>query len=485
MSERTDRAFGIAGGAAALGVAADLLLRDAGGGVNVAVWGVALAATPLVLARRQGVKLSRGASGLLGFAAVFLSFWAWRASPALRLLDLLSAASLVALASWRTAGRRRREGRTLDCAERAITAGLNACLGPPLLAASDISWSRVRGAWGFTVLRTCVGLGLALLLLVVFVPFLASADLVFSKGVADFLTFLVEIDLLAHVAFVAVFTWLAAGVLRDALVPQPSGYLDWSRPKGFGLGLLEVAIPLGALSALFLTFLAVQVRYLFGGAALVRVRPGLTYAEYARRGFFELVAVAALVVPLLLVADWVLLRKRPRDTRVFRALGGSLVGMMLVLLVSAAERMRLYVDAYGWTELRFYTSAAMVWLAVVVASLAPTVLAGRRDRFPFVSLASALVLVAVLNAVNPAARIVTANARMAASGRPFDAAYASRLGTDAVPALVEALPRLPLGARETARGLILDRERSRETDGWRGWSWSGYAATRAVLSLER
>jgi len=482
MSEEKDRTVRIAASAAGLGVAADVLLRGAGGGVNVGLWGASFVATLLVLARREEVELPAGAAGLLGLAVGFLSLWAWRASPVLRLLDLIAASSLVALASWRSA-RRRRAGRALDYAERGVVAGLNAWIGPLVLAAAHISRPRERGAWGFALLRVSFGLGLALVLLVVFVPLLSSADLVFSKGVDDLLQRLLDLDLVAHAAFVGVFAWLAAGLLRDALLPQPAGFLDWKRPERFGLGLVEVGIPLGALSAVFLTFLVVQVRYLFGGAALVRVRPGLTYADYARRGFFELVAVAALVVPLLLLADWVLLRNRPRDAWAFRALGGGLVAMLLVMLLSAAERMRLYVEAYGWTELRFYTSAAMVWLAVTVASLVPTVLAGRRDRFPFVSFVSALALVAALHAVNPDARIVTANARLAASGRPFDAAYASRLGTDAVPAWVEALPRLPRGVREDARALILDRERSRKKGGWRGWSWSGSAASRAVESL--
>jgi hypothetical protein len=65
-----------------------------------------------------------------------------------------------------------------------------------------------------------------------------------------------------------------------------------------------VSVALWILNLLFLGFMAVQLRYLFGGADLVEVTAGLGYAEYARRGFFELVATAALVVPILLVADW-------------------------------------------------------------------------------------------------------------------------------------------------------------------------------------
>src|SRR5688572_31274949 len=72
--------------------------------------------------------------------------------------------------------------------------------------------------------------------------------------------------------------------------------------------------------------MAVQLRYLFGGADLVELTPGLSYAEYARRGFFELVAATALVVPILLLADWVVAPDTSRSRNVLRA-------TMLVLVV--------------------------------------------------------------------------------------------------------------------------------------------------------
>ncbi len=57
------------------------------------------------------------------------------------------------------------------------------------------------------------------------------------------------------------------------------------------------------MNLLFLAFVLVQLRFLFGGSGLEEQRVGLTYAEYARHGFFELVVVAVLVLPLILGAD--------------------------------------------------------------------------------------------------------------------------------------------------------------------------------------
>ena len=65
---------------------------------------------------------------------------------------------------------------------------------------------------------------------------------------------------------------------------------------GRRFGLTEVAVALGVLDLLFLTFVAVQFRHLFGDT-------DLSHAEYAREGFFQLVAVASLSLPILLFAD--------------------------------------------------------------------------------------------------------------------------------------------------------------------------------------
>ncbi len=64
--------------------------------------------------------------------------------------------------------------------------------------------------------------------------------------------------------------------------------------------MVEVTIILGLLDVLFLGFVAVQGSYLFGGDRLIASQADLSYADYARRGFFQLVAVAGLSLPVLL-----------------------------------------------------------------------------------------------------------------------------------------------------------------------------------------
>ena len=220
---------------------------------------------------------------------------------------------------------------------------------------------------------------------------------------------------------------------------------------------------------------------------LVERTTGLTYAEYAREGFFELVAVAALVLPVLLVGDW-LLGGRPRRVRGFRALAFVLVALLGVVMASALERLRLYRSEFGLTEARVYATAFALWLGVAFAWLCATVLRGRRDSFAAGALASAFAAVLVLNAVNPDALIARTNVARWEAGKPLDVHYLGALSDDATPTLVELLPALaaakPSGAHSSLAHVLVER---RETAGgdWRTWNWGRARAAAIVREHEK
>lgn len=253
--------------------------------------------------------------------------------------------------------------------------------------------------------------------------------------------------------------------------------------KGFSFGIVEVGIALGLLDLLFFSFVMVQLRYFFGGAALVEATTGLTYAEYARRGFFELVGVAALALPLLLAAHWITQRKgNPAHERIFRVLAGAMLALLVVIMVSALARMRLYQSEYGLTELRLYTTAFMGWLAAVFVWFALTVLRGQRKRFACGALVAGFLILGALHVINPDALIVRTNAAHARqSGRAFDAGYVSWLSADAVPALLEELPALSPEQRCVVAANVLTRwSPANARADWRSWSWSRAAARRVT-----
>ena len=278
-----------------------------------------------------------------------------------------------------------------------------------------------------------------------------------------------------------------AGVLRESCAPKPGEATSApsaapSAHRRISLGIVEIGVVLGLLDLLFFSFVVVQLRYLFGGANLVLTSAGLTYADYARRGFFELVWVAALVLPLLLVAHWLLRKEIRRHEHIFRVLSGVMVALLFVIMLSALQRMRLYQSEYGLTELRLYTTAFMGWLGMVFLWFAFTVLwRSRREQFAMGALVAALSVAAALHFVNPNALIVRTNLSHARAQHRFDASYAVSLGADAFPALAAALDGMTTDEGRLVAGEMLEwLKADRETD-WRSWNWSRAAARQVVL----
>jgi len=166
--------------------------------------------------------------------------------------------------------------------------------------------------------------------------------------------------------------------------------------------------------------------------------------------------------------------------RSFRYLAGLLLVQLAVVMVSALMRVRLYVVAYGLSEIRLFGTAGMIYLALLFAWFAATVLRGRRAWFAAGGLVAGLAVLTALHLVNPDAMIVRHNLARPASERPFDALYAARLGADAVPILLDALPGLEPKARcDVARKLLVLWGPEAHAD-WRTWTWPRGAARRLV-----
>jgi hypothetical protein len=255
------------------------------------------------------------------------------------------------------------------------------------------------------------------------------------------------------------------------------------------LGAIESATVLIAVDILFAVFVLLQVAYLFGGLDTLAAT-GLPYAQYARSGFFELVWVAVLAGGLLATIHAIAARR----TGALVGAGLALAGLTAVVLASALLRLRIYQDAYGWTELRFYVLATIVWLGIGIG-ITIALLATDRMRWLLHGVAMAAVVVLVgINLVGPSRLIAEQNVArvldpslVPADGKSgLDVAYALRLGDDAVPALVAALPALDA----SDRAALLRRLQARrdalaapEAAGWPSSNLGRELARRALVGL--
>ena len=487
-------AFPLVAAGIILGALGDGILRVPGPpALNLSIWIGAVAAAALLLHRRAGLTLDRERAAWLGLAVLFAAALAWRDTDILKLLGIAAAALSLGVAAFRPAAAWVRRAGVFDYVAALAVSGLHTGLAAAL-ALVDAWGLRPRTTTRATRLRGAAavarGLAIAAPLVVVFGALFVSADVMFEQLVLSGLRF--DFPWLAsHVVITSILAWISTGYLRGFLsgTDRPASsttgmHAGFEKPR---LGTTEVATALAAIDLLFLLFVIVQFRYLFGADALVRLTPDLTYAEYARSGFFELVTAVALVVPVLLAADWLVDRRTRRDVVIFRVLAGAQIGLVLAIAASALQRLRLYHANYGLTESRFYAMVLLVWIAAMLVWFAVTVLRGRRDLFGFGTLASGLATIAVLFVISPDAVIARANvARMVTADERvrFDVAYATSLSADAVPVLVDALPVLsadvqcPL-ARHMLRGWPPERYRY-----LRNWNWSASRASEAVRNHE-
>jgi hypothetical protein len=432
-------------------VLGDFLLRETPWGLNWALWALALVAVGWALGARRP---------LLAPAALFSALLAWRAAPQLAAVNLLAAGTALALA---TAPLR---AGIASYAAAGVRLFANVGAGGALVPTEEIDWSELpRSRWSGHAGAAARGFAIAVPLVFVFGGLFVAADAVFENLVRD--TFDVG-DPVRHVTVFAIWAWLACGFLRYALRTQEPVAAE-TRHR---LGRVEVAVILGSLNLLFLAFVLIQLRYLFGGQAHVVETTGLTYAQYARRGFFELVTVTTLVVPLILAVD-ALVYVRAR--RLYRVLALALLALLAVVMASALERMRLYTSEYGLTELRLYVTAFMAWLGLALTWSLLSLFRDRRSLFMPGAAAAGFAVVLALNVLNPDALIARTNLdRYLERGKPLDVGYLGDLSADAAPAIASRLDRLP----NDERRVYLERrlERFAADADWRTWNWSRWRA---------
>jgi hypothetical protein len=478
ISARTKMGLEILAAGLVLGVLGDVLLRAIPWGLNVTLCAVALTAAGALLVRRHGITPGPDAPWLALTVVLLGAAFMRRDADVLAQFNVIAMIIALALGAASLQGARLIGRRPIDYLRDGVMAAGGTIAGSFVLVGQDIDWRELPQEGRFRHVRA-VGLGvlLAAPLLVAFGALFASADSVFSNVIQNMFAFDVG-TVASHTILIGIWAALTGGYLRWSLVARPAA-LPTPAPTS-PTGIVPVATALGLINLMFLLFVVVQLRYFFGGASLIEETTGLTYAEYARRGFFELIAASGLVLPVLMGGDHLVRGESAAHVTTFRRLAGLLLALLAVVMASALERMRLYVDAFGLSEDRLYATAFMVLLVGIFAWFAGTVLRGRRGSFAFGVLIQGFAVLAGLHMLNPDAFIVRTNLNRVE--RSFDAKYALLLGADAVPPLLEALPSLDEPSRCAVASTLAKRwaPKPGAAPDWRTWNWSRSRARRLV-----
>jgi len=489
MNERTKTGLEILQAAVLLGVLGDVLLRQMPWGLNVLLFIGALTAAFAMLVLRRKREFWNAQTVALNAAMVFFAaMFVWRDSMELKAFDTLAILTILAILTLPALNIKTPLAGVFHYIIGFIWSGISAAFAPFFLLFGDVKWKSIpQTGWSKHLIAVLRGFLIAAPILLVFGALFVAADAVFQGIVERTLNIQPDV-VVSHIFFVGFFSWTIAGYLRGTLIenfsndvaetflepkdeikpqvlsvteikdeepPRPEEKpkteekkpWNWQNldssvlPKVFTLGAIELSIVLGLINLLFLSFVIVQIPYLFGGFELVQNTPDFKLAEYARRGFGELVAVAALVLPILLVSHWLLRKDSPVNEKIYRVLAGVQIALLFVIMVSAAQRLFILTGnlGYGLTTVRFYPMVVMIWLGVVFVWFALTVLRGARERFAWGALWSAIVVLGALHFVNPDDYIARTNIRLMKEGRTFDAYYNANLSDDAVPVLLENL----------------------------------------------
>jgi hypothetical protein len=264
----------------------------------------------------------------------------------------------------------------------------------------------------------------------------------------------------------AVVAGAAVGLALAAARPPARRTLRrwWPRP----LESLEWLLPLALLNALFALFVGVQIAVLFGGHDHVLRTAGLTYSEYAREGFWQLLVAAGLTLAVVAAGVRYVHPRTRRESILMRAGVSLLVLLTLVVLASALRRLWLYEEAYGLTRARLTGEAVLFTVGALLVLATAAVLVPRLRRgAPTAAVAVLGCALLTFSLANPDARIAAAAVERHDDGEPVDFDYLSGLSADAVPELV----RLP----EPAANDVLRRTRERLK---RGDPWASLNASR-------
>lgn len=242
-------------------------------------------------------------------------------------------------------------------------------------------------------------------------------------------------------------------------------------------------------NGLFAVQNGLDIAYLWGGVALPE---GMSYASYAHRGAYALIATA------LLAGGFVLATMRPGGETSSNPLIRKLVylwtGQNIWLVVSSILRLDLYVDIYALT---YWRVAAFLWMLLVGSGLALILarIALEKSNRWLVS-ANLLTLSALLYAccfINFAGLIANYNVEhsleVRGDGAPVDIPYLASLGPEALPAFDRII------ARRKCPDCIPDRylsyvheqraELTRMTDRWTAnWRYATFRNLRLMRYLE-
>lgn len=203
-----------------------------------------------------------------------------------------------------------------------------------------------------------VGIALALPFLFIVIPLLISSDLILESVTLDFFEgFQISAEWIFRVIFIFFLSTYSFGKLNMGKIQVKEKLNDFKSTKK---GTVITNTFLILINILYGVYVFVQIKYLFLNIGVLP--EGITYADYAREGFFQLVTVALMNVAVIIIFEYI----NYSGVRSQRILEGITLILTIVMGVSAFYRMHLYELTYGYTRLRLLV---FIFLAILISMM--------------------------------------------------------------------------------------------------------------------
>lgn len=315
--------------------------------------------------------------------------------------------------------------------------------------------------------KILIGIAISIPLLFIILNLLISADAQFERllsSIPNLISF--RADYVFRLTIILIYTFSFFGFMQVLLQKNIHIVQREGTRKPIAMdGIITLTVLL-FLDLVYVLFVAIQFRYFFSGT----LDEGYTYAEYARRGFFELLFVT--LINLTVTTGIINFTKNVQKflKRTIRMALTVLVLSSGVLLISAFMRLTMYEDAYGFTFTRGLVHSFMIFLMVIFAYTFVKIWLEKLSLFHFYFIASLIYYVGI-NTVNFDRLVVDRNVDRFETTGKIDIDYLNNLSSTGILGLIEIYEKNP--DVPGLKDLLKQRKAEREyikSDQWQSYN---------------
>jgi hypothetical protein len=279
-----------------------------------------------------------------------------------------------------------------------------------------------------------IGLLISLPVLFVILNLLMSADSQFERMMGEiprlFETFNPEI--FARMVIVLIFTFAFFGLMQVLLKKQIKAVIHKDNNFSFNVDAIISITVLVLINVVYILFTIVQFKYFFSGS----LQGDFTYAEYARKGFFELLFVTLINLSITVFVVNLVKHSSKLTKRLIQILLTALVLSSAVMLSSAFMRLSMYEEAYGFTFIRVMAHSFMIFLVIIYTYTLLKIWIEKLSLFHFYFI-SALIYYTTMNIIDVDKIIVDNNIERYEQTGKIDIFYLDGLSHTGILGLIE------------------------------------------------